>query len=108
MFNELEEFFKAHQHTVAALEAVSTFAVVVVSLVLAFVSQKASRTRVNARASISIMLHSTLEGKEKPTYVTVFVRNVGIMPAMIPLAFFNWTVPFSRNGWNVMPSLVSG
>jgi hypothetical protein len=103
MFNELEEFFKAHEHTVAAVEAISTFGAVVVSLALALAAQRANRTRVKARARIGVMLHSTLEGKAKPTYVTIFVRNAGIMPVMIPFAFFHWKVPFSHSGWTLNP-----
>jgi hypothetical protein len=103
MFNDLEEFFGAHRHTIAALEAISTFAVVVVSLGLALLAQRANRTRLKASASLSVIMHSTLEGKEKPTYVTAYVRNVGIMPVMIPLAFFHWRVPFGRGGWTVTP-----
>jgi hypothetical protein len=103
MFNELEEFFKAHEHTVAALEAVSTFAVVVVSLVLALAAQRANRTRIKARAAISVLLHSTLEGMPKPTYVTITIRNAGIMPVAIPFSFFHWKVPVSYSGWTVNP-----
>jgi hypothetical protein len=103
MFAEMEEFFKAHEHTVAALEALSTFAVVLVSVTLALVSQRANRTKVKAFASISVMLHSTLEGKPKPTYMTVFIRNAGVMPATIPFSFFYWKAPFKTGGWTVNP-----
>jgi hypothetical protein len=42
-----EAFFGRHQRTISAIEALSTFAVVVLSLVLALISQRASRTRAN-------------------------------------------------------------
>jgi hypothetical protein len=103
MFAELEDFFKAHEHTVAALEAVSTLAVVVVSVTLALLAQRANRTKIKAFVSMSVMLHSTLEGKPKPTYVTVFIRNVGVMPVMIPFSFFHWKAPFKAGGWTVNP-----
>ena len=103
MFAELEEFFKAHEHTVAALEAVSTFAVVVVSVTLALVAQRANRTKVKAFALMSVMLHSTLEGKPKPTYVTVVIRNAGVMPVMIPFSFFHWKAPLKGGAWTVNP-----
>lgn len=99
----LEEFFQKHEHTVAALEAVSTFAVVVISLALALISQRTNRTRVKAYASINKIVHSTLEGKEHPRYVTATIRNIGIMPVSIPLSFFHWIVPFKRGGWSVIP-----
>jgi hypothetical protein len=51
MLQEIEEFFKAHEHTMAALEALSTFAAVVVALVLSLVSQRANRTRIKAVVS---------------------------------------------------------
>ncbi len=104
MFNELEEFLKAHQYTTTALGVVGTFSAVLVALVLALVSQRANRTRVKASASIRVIMHSTLEGKATPTYVTVYVRNAGVMPVMIPFWFFHWRAPFSRRGrWNVNP-----
>ena len=62
MLNWLEQIFGANQHTIAALEAISTFAAVVVSLILALLAQRSSRTRINARAAVSVILHSTLEG----------------------------------------------
>lgn len=39
----IEEFFKAHEHTVAAVEAVSTFLTVVASLALSLASQRANK-----------------------------------------------------------------
>src|SRR5271165_3288159 len=103
MFNALEEFLKAHQYTTTALGVVATFCAVLVSLGLALASQRANRTRAMAFASIRVIRHSSLEGKPKPTYVTVYIRDVGIMPVMIPFSFFNWRLPFSRNGWVVNP-----
>jgi hypothetical protein len=93
MLNWLEQFSEANQHTIAALGAISTFSAVVVSLVLASIAQRSSRTRINARTAVSVILHSTLEGKPKPKYVTVAITNVGLMPVMIPLSFFHWKVP---------------
>jgi hypothetical protein len=78
MFQELEEFFKAHEHTMAALEAVSTFAAVVVALVLSLVSQKANRTRIKAVVSATIIMHESIEAPNYPSYVSVVVTNNGI------------------------------
>lgn len=103
MLQELEEFFGAHQHTVAALEAVSTFAAVVVALVLSLVSQRANRTRIKASAASTIIMHETIEAPDYPGYVTVDITNNGILPVMIPLNFFHWRVPFKRGVWLVMP-----
>ncbi|MGB6175341.1 MAG: hypothetical protein WBF43_03130 [Methylocella sp.] len=100
---ELEEFCKAHEHTIAALGAISTFLAVIVSLVLAFASRRASRTQVNACALICSIDHPTLDRKNRPKYVRVDVRNTGIMPVMIPFSFFYWRMPFRRSMWIAIP-----
>jgi len=89
MLNWLEQLSETYQHVIAALGAISTFAAVVVSLVLASIAQRSSRTRIKARAMVSVMLHSTLEGKPKPRYVTVTITNVALMSVMIPFSFFH-------------------
>ena len=60
MWADLETFFAHHEHTVAALEAFSTLGVVVISVTLAFVSQRANRTRIRALANRSAISHSSL------------------------------------------------
>jgi hypothetical protein len=103
MLDLLEQFSQAHQHTIAALGAVSTFAAVLVSLGLALIAQRSSHTRIKARVSASAILHSTLEGKPKPEYVTVSITNIGNLPALIPLSFFRWKVPFRSETWMISP-----
>ena len=103
MWKWLEQVSDAHQHTIAAFGALSTFAAVVVSLALALIAQRSSRTRIKARISISKIFHPTLEGKLKPQYVTVDIINVGLLPAMIPFSFFRWTMPFKRGTWMINP-----
>jgi hypothetical protein len=95
MLNWLEQFSEGNQHTIAALGAISTFAAVVVSLVLASIAQRSSRTRIKARAAVSVIFHPMLEGRPKPQYVTVTITNVGLMPVMIPFSFFRWKLPFT-------------
>jgi hypothetical protein len=99
----LERFAEAHQHTISALEAISTFAAVVVSLALALLAHRSSRTRIKALVGISFIAHRALEGKPKPEYVTVTITNVGQMPVTIPLAFFSWKIPFHREYWLITP-----
>ena len=99
----IEEFFKSHAHTLAALEAVSTFLAVVISLGLSISAQRANRTRIRAQAGIIVVLHSSLQGMPAPTYVTVDITNVGILPVSIPLSFFLWKVPLNRGAWVVHP-----
>ena len=70
----LERFSDTHQHTIAALEATSTFAAVVASLALALLAHRSSRTRIRAWVKVSFIVHQTLEGKPKPEYLTVTLR----------------------------------
>ena len=93
----IEEFFKSHAHTLAALEAVSTFLAVVISLGLSISAQRANRTRIRAQAGIIVVLHSSLQGMPAPTYVTVDITNVGILPVSdSPLVFPLESAPQSR------------
>jgi len=101
--DRLEQFLDHYPHIIAAVEAISTFAVVVVSLSLALLSQRSSRTRIKAVAKISIIMHSSLIGKPTPTYVVADITNPGIQPVMIPLSFFHWRMPFRRGIWLVTP-----
>jgi len=99
----IEKFFEAYQHTIAAIGAVSTFLAVFVSLALALVAQRSSRTRIKATVTVSVILHESLGGMPKPEYVTVTITNVGLMSVMIPFSFFHWKVPFKRGYWTVNP-----
>jgi hypothetical protein len=103
MLDDLETFFKAHQYTMAALGVAATFSAVVVSLVVALISLRSNRTRIRASVSVSRILHSTLEGQPTPTYATVHVHNLGILPVNIPFGFFQWKLPFVRERWTVNP-----
>jgi hypothetical protein len=96
---DLEAFFTAHQHTVAAFEAVSTFAAVVVALALSLISRRANRTRIEARASVT----QIVGGAIYPTYVSVEITNVGLFAVTVPMSFFYWRVPFKRAWWLVQP-----
>lgn len=103
MFDALEQFSQAHQHTIAALGALATVAAVLVSLVLALIAQRTHRTRIKANASVSFIDHETLKGKPKPEYITVMITNLGLMPVVIPFAFFHWKFPFKSDYWMVNP-----
>lgn len=96
---DLEAFFTAHEHTVSAVEAASTFAAVVLALALSFISQRANRTRVKARASVT----QIVGGAIYPTYVSVDITNVGLFAVTVPMAFFYWRIPFKRDWWLVQP-----
>jgi hypothetical protein len=99
----LEDFLKAHQYTVAALGVFGTFSAVVVALTSSVVAIRASRTRLSARASINVIHHSSLEGREQPKYLAVYIRNLGTMSVHIPLGFFHWKQPFRHQLYEVLP-----
>ena len=108
MLSAIEIFFTAYQHTVAALAAMSTFAAVVVSLVVTYISQAANRTRIKASATIMFVMHSSLKGKPKPTYMTVSITNLGILPATVQFSFFYWRLPFAKGVMLITPLDSSG
>jgi hypothetical protein len=102
MWADVEQFFEAHQHTVAAVGAVGTVGAVIVSLWLAALARRAHRTRIRVSLAISVIQHSSIQG-EKPRYLTVTIRNLGTLPASIPFTYFRWKLPFSRADWFVTP-----
>jgi len=61
----IEEFFKAHQHTIAAF-AGSTFAAVVVSLWLAWSARRADRTKLMATADLVTLMSPRDERRFNP------------------------------------------
>ncbi|MGE5536320.1 MAG: hypothetical protein ACM3W7_12490 [Acidobacteriota bacterium] len=103
IFGTLEEFCKAHQFTIAALSALATFGAVLVSLAFGFFTLRSTRTRIKSTVAFSVVLHETLRGKPKPTYLTADIRNLGVMPVTIPLSFFRWKLPFDRGTYMVNP-----
>jgi hypothetical protein len=103
MLNALEELLKEHQHTIAALGALSTFAAVVVSLMLAWRAGRAAQTRLTASVRLSVIMHSTLDPKNPPRYITVSITNTRNMPLRVPLSFLSWKIPLRRGVWIVNP-----
>ena len=99
----VEDFFRAHQYTVAALGVFGTFAAVVVALFNSVAALRASRTKLSARASINVIYHSSLQGQQKPKYLVVSIRNLGIMPVHVPMGFFRWKLPLKRGLHEVLP-----
>ncbi|MGJ4895453.1 hypothetical protein ACQR2B_10685 [Bradyrhizobium oligotrophicum] len=99
----IEEFLKAHQYTIAALGVLGTFSAVLVALFSSIAAMRTSRTRISARASINVIHHSSLEGKERPKYLVVSIRNLGAMPVHIPMGFFHWKLPLQRGVYEVLP-----
>src|SRR5690242_12939856 len=97
----LEEFARSHEHTIALVEAVSTFCAVVVSLWLAFFTHRSKRTKVTANVGVSFISHPSLKGN--PEYIVVSITNERNFPATIGMSFFTWKLPFWSGFWLVMP-----
>jgi hypothetical protein len=89
----IEELCRRQEHTIAALEAVSTFSVVVVSLWLA---NRASQTRLTAYITKHVVIDATTT--ERPEYLVAIITNTGVIPLYIPLSFLLWTRPYRRKG----------
>ena len=94
----VEEFLASHSHTIAAVEAISTFAAVAVSLTLAIASKGAIRTRLRARATITTLFQPAGGAAfvAGPRFVTVDITNIGPLPLRIPLSFFRLRVRLKR------------
>src|SRR5262249_29396246 len=104
--NMIEEFFKAHQHTIAAIAAAGTVGAVVTSLWLAYSARRADRTRLRARANLVSIVHpTTIDPKNAPEYLRVSITNHGKFPLRIPATFFYWKVPFRREVMLITPPL---
>jgi hypothetical protein len=92
----IEEFFKAHQYTIAATAAAGTLAAVVTSLWLAWSARRADRTRLKAHADIMLIFQSDIDPKDAPEFLTVSITNQGKWPLRIQANFFYWKAPFKR------------
>jgi hypothetical protein len=100
----LEEFSKAHEHTIAAfgavgtvLAAIATTAAVVVSLYLA----RRSET-VRLRVVLGIGLTPNAPSAR---HVTLQIHNIGIRVGSLPPQFFEWRIPFRRRHQREMMGL---
>jgi hypothetical protein len=86
--DRLEHFLDHYPRIIAAVEAISTFAAVVVALYLA----RRSET-LRLRALLSIGLSPT-----DPTRLVILqISNIGVRAgALAPPPFFEWRIPFRR------------
>jgi hypothetical protein len=80
----IEEFFKAHQHTIAAIAAAGTVGAVLTSLWLAWRANRADRTRLSAGADIVLIFHMPIDGKTVPKFLRVSITNHGKWPLSRP------------------------
>jgi hypothetical protein len=92
-----------YPHLVAALEAVSTFGAVVVSLTLAVLAHRGNRTKLRARLYVAQLFHEGIDHTNRPEYIALVITNTGMLPLRIPFAFFYWNVPFKRSVALIMP-----
>src|SRR5438067_4882141 len=104
----IEEFFKAYQHTIAAIAALGTVGAVVTSLWLAWRARRADRTQLRAVANLMIMAHPAIDPKTAPELLAVGITNQGKWPLRIPAMFFHWKVPFKRERMVIVPLDLTG
>lgn len=101
MLGDIEAFCATHEHTISALEAISTLSAVVISLWLAHRATVADRTRLVATLQIATLFHPTIS--PKPRFVVASITNAGNLPLQVPLDFFRWHVPTRRQEWLILP-----
>ena len=103
MLDAVERFATAYQHTITMFGALGTVSAVIVSLFIALLSARSTRTRLKASANLLFIVHETVDPKNRPGFLTVSIANTGNMPLRIPFAFFTWKVPFTRHYMLVNP-----
>jgi hypothetical protein len=104
MLEAFEQFCKDHEKTIAFVEAFSTLAAVLVSLMLAFSARRANKTRLKAWVDVRRIVHSTIPPETRLRYITAIIMNIGMQPLRIPFAFFHWQLPLQKNAsWMVNP-----
>ena len=94
MLETIEEFCKTHEHTIAAIEAISTLAAVIISLTLAHRATIANRTQLVARLMITTLSMPNSPVQVGPKFIVASIRNIGILPCQIQLGFLCWKPPF--------------
>ncbi len=99
----LDDSLARYPHIVAAVEAFSTFAAVVVSLFLASLAQRANRTKLRASLFIAQLVQEGVDPNNPPAYMALSITNRGMMPLTIPFAFFYWRIPFQRQSMLISP-----
>ena len=99
----VDEWLGRYSHIVAALEACSTLAAVIVSLILAFLAYRGNQTKLRASAYVGVIMHETIGPQNPPEYLMVLITNTGVMPLSIPFAFFHFRIPLRRGFALVTP-----
>jgi hypothetical protein len=91
----LEEFSKAHEHTIAALSAVGTVLAAFATVAAILVSLRLARRSetVRLRAVLGVSLTVTVPSRQ---YVTLQINNMGVRVGSLPVPFFEWTIPFRK------------
>jgi hypothetical protein len=95
MFEWFEEVCKSHEHSIAAFEALSTFAAVVIAL---WLSHRAGATRLTAYVTKEAIFDAATD--DRPEYLVAVITNTGTMTFYISLSFLLWTRPYRKTvGW---------
>ncbi len=99
----LDEWLGRYSHIVATLEAFSTLAAVIVSLILALLASRGNRTKLRAWVYVGTILHETIDPKDAPQYLVASITNTGLIPLSIPFTYFNIRIPLKRGSAFVTP-----
>ena len=90
----IDDFLGQYAHIVSAIGAISTFAAVVVSLMIALWAQRANRTNLVASIYVADLILEGVAVTKPPQYITVSITNIGTMPLRIPFMFLSCRLPF--------------
>jgi hypothetical protein len=95
--DRLEHFLNHYPRIIAAVEAISTFAAVIVAL---WLSRRASQTRLTAYLAKQFISDPTTT--DRPEYLVALITNTGVMTFYISLSFLVWTRPYRKTtGWQL-------
>jgi hypothetical protein len=101
VFDGIEAFCTAYDHTIHALGVIGTLLAVIISLVLVYRASIREKTRLVAKLSISTILHPTIS--PHPRFVVLSIKNTGNLPLQVLIGFFSWRVPFSGRQKVILP-----
>jgi hypothetical protein len=89
----LEDFFKAHHDTIAALGVIGTFLAIAVALFSSFIALWGPRPRIRGLVSVK-----RVDGPRRDSleFLVVTIRNLSVAPIHIPPEFFLWKFPLQR------------
>jgi hypothetical protein len=92
-FSALEEFSKAHEHSIAALGAIGTMLAAFATVAAVIVSLYLARRSETVRLRVVLGIGLSTEAPSSQ-YVTLRIDNMGVRGASLQPQFFEWRIPF--------------